>query len=83
MTHKGYRRLFRYRFGQPDPAEVDEEFQFHLVMRARELEAQGTVLSRRRTGTVVVTVNYPLQYMAERIGGPDVQAVLPRQDGQT
>jgi len=35
------RRLFRLPFTRNDPAEVDEEFQFHLTMRARALERLG------------------------------------------
>lgn len=36
-----YRRLFRLRFTRPSPDDVDAEFQFHLTMRVRELEASG------------------------------------------
>ena len=38
---KRYRRLFRLRVTRADAVDVDEEFQFHLTMRARELERAG------------------------------------------
>ena len=47
-TPKRYRRLFRLRFTRADAADIDEEFQFHLAMRARELQAQGLSPERAR-----------------------------------
>ncbi|HEX6049863.1 MAG TPA: ADOP family duplicated permease [Gemmatimonadaceae bacterium] len=41
MTRKGYRRWLRLGFTRARAADVDDEFQFHLAMRARELERQG------------------------------------------
>ncbi|MDF2773368.1 MAG: permease [Geminicoccaceae bacterium] len=41
MTHRRYRRWLRLRFTRARAADVDDEFQFHLAMRARELERQG------------------------------------------
>ena len=41
MAGMRYRRLFRLRFTRADVADIDDEFQFHLVMRTRELERQG------------------------------------------
>jgi putative ABC transport system permease protein len=43
-----YRRLFRLRFTRAEVADVDEEFRFHLTMRARELEALGYAPERAR-----------------------------------
>jgi predicted permease len=43
-----YRRLFRLRFTRADAADVDDEFQFHLTMRTRELERQGHPPARAR-----------------------------------
>ena len=40
-TPKRYRRLFRLRFTRANAADVDDEFRFHLTMRARELERAG------------------------------------------
>ncbi|HUQ83966.1 MAG TPA: ADOP family duplicated permease [Gemmatimonadaceae bacterium] len=48
MPRKRYRRLFRLRFTRADSADVDDEFQFHLTMRARELEALGYAPERAR-----------------------------------
>ncbi|MFL5438787.1 MAG: permease prefix domain 1-containing protein, partial [Myxococcales bacterium] len=48
MPQKRYRRLFRLRFTRADAAEVDEEFQFHLTMRTRELERHGYLPARAR-----------------------------------
>ena len=48
MSMKRYRPLFRLRFTRADAEEVDEEFQFHLAMRTRELEAQGYAPARAR-----------------------------------
>ena len=48
MAAKRYRRLFRLRFTRADAGEVDEEFQFHLTMRTRELEALGYAPERAR-----------------------------------
>ena len=45
---KRYRRLFRLRFTRADAADIDEEFQFHLTMRARELQVQGHSPQRAR-----------------------------------
>ena len=36
-----YRKLFRLRFTQTRDGEVDEEFAYHLAMRAAELETDG------------------------------------------
>jgi hypothetical protein len=43
-----YRPLFRLRFTRANAADVDEEFQFHLTMRARALEGQGHSPERAR-----------------------------------
>lgn len=43
-----YHRLFRLRFTKADPADIDAEFQFHLTMRVRELEARGHAPARAR-----------------------------------
>ena len=48
MPAKRYRPNFRLRFTRADAAEVDEEFQFHLTMRTRELEASGYPPARAR-----------------------------------
>jgi putative ABC transport system permease protein len=48
VSMKRYRPLFRLRFTRADAEEVDEEFQFHLTMRTRELEAQGYPPARAR-----------------------------------
>ena len=48
MPRKRYRRLFRLRFTRADAGDVDEEFRFHLTMRARELEALGYAPERAR-----------------------------------
>ena len=45
---KRYRPLFLLRFTRANAADVDEEFQFHLTMRARELEARGHSPERAR-----------------------------------
>ncbi len=43
-----HRRLFRLPFSRIDPAELDDEFQFHLAMRARDLERLGHSPDRAR-----------------------------------
>lgn len=48
LPPKRYRRLFRLRFTRADEADVDEEFQFHLTMRTRELERYGHSPERAR-----------------------------------
>ncbi|MDF2773369.1 MAG: permease [Geminicoccaceae bacterium] len=48
MPEKRYRPSFRLRFTRADVQEVDEEFQFHLTMRARELERSGLSPDRAR-----------------------------------
>ena len=53
MTPKRYRRLFRLRFTRADAADIDEEFQFHLTMRARELERHGHSAERAREITLM------------------------------
>lgn len=41
MRSTRYRRWIRLRLTRAQAADVDDEFQFHLAMRARELERQG------------------------------------------
>ena len=53
MPPKRYRRLFRLRFTRADAADIDEEFQFHLTMRARELERHGHSAERAREITLM------------------------------
>ena len=48
MAESKYRRLFRLRFTRASVAEVDEEFAFHIEMRARELEARGMTAEQAR-----------------------------------
>ena len=48
MSAQRYRRLFRLRFTRAEASDVDEEFRFHLTMRARELEALGYAPERAR-----------------------------------
>ena len=45
---KRYRPLFRLWFTRSHAADVDEEFQFHLTMRAAELERHGYAPARAR-----------------------------------
>ena len=48
MPRQRYRRLFRLRFTRADAGDIEEEFRFHLTMRARELEALGYAPERAR-----------------------------------
>jgi putative ABC transport system permease protein len=48
MAGATYRRLLRLRFTRPRDEDVDEEFEFHLSMRARKLESQGLSPDRAR-----------------------------------
>jgi predicted permease len=48
VASKHYRRLFRLRFTRVEASDIDEEFRFHLTMRARELEALGYASERAR-----------------------------------
>jgi len=48
VPEKRYRPSFRLRFTRADAREVDEEFQFHLTMRTRELERLGHLPDRAR-----------------------------------
>src|SRR5687767_7396239 len=52
MAESRYRRLFRLRFTRPSDADVDEEFAFHLEMRARELETRGMTHDQARAETL-------------------------------
>jgi predicted permease len=47
MTRR-YQRLFRVRHTRSDPRDLDEEFRFHLEMRARELAGQGIPAEQAR-----------------------------------
>ena len=48
----GYRRLFRLRFTRAVEREVDDEFAFHLAMRAQELQARGLSAQDARAETL-------------------------------
>ncbi|MFN0178069.1 MAG: ABC transporter permease [Gemmatimonadales bacterium] len=48
MPAPRHRRLFRLPFSRATAAEVDDEFQFHLLMRARDLERLGHSPERAR-----------------------------------
>ena len=48
MATKRYRPMFRLWFTRARAADVDEEFKFHLVMRAAELERHGYAPARAR-----------------------------------
>ncbi len=48
MSSRRYRRWLRLRLTRARAADVDDEFQFHLAMRARELETRGHSPERAR-----------------------------------
>ena len=48
MANRRYRRWLQVRLTRAKSVEVDDEFQFHLTMRARELERQGYTPERAR-----------------------------------
>ena len=84
MSVKRFRPSFRVRFTRADAHEVDDEFQFHLTMRARELERAGLSAERAREIALmefgdIDDGHRPLQPGHRRLGA---RAVTGRYGGQ-